>query len=619
MYDAAVKTTEPRRPKGSRSTGFVYLRAFVSSWFKKILRQNAITHFGTLPGVKVIVVFIFFSFICQRPYAQVPLVYSKENTGAAFAPPPLPSLDGLPVIDPLPDPFMWSNGKSRSTKFGDWERRRNEIKAQIENYEIGRKPARPENITANFSAADSTLTVVVTVNAATLTLTAKIILPSGAGPFPAVIGMNSPSGSLPADIFTTRNIARIRYVHNQVTTYNAPKQTDPYYQLYPELFGASGQYSAWAWGVSRLIDGLELVQATLPIDLKHLAVTGCSYAGKMALFTGAFDERIALTIAQESGGGGAPAWRASEMLGDVEKLGATSRQWFRESMFQFSGLNVSKLPHDHHELMAMVAPRALLVTGNTDYLWLANPSGYVSARAAKEVYKTFGISDRMGFYIDGGHNHCAIPMSQRPAVEAFVDKFLLDKTGVNTDTITVHPFGDLNYERWYGWWGKGKPSFSDEGKAVNIWLEAECGAVGSNWQTVKDASASNGGYVVVKDGLTSTKAAPKDIDSNTVVLTFAVDRKAAYNFLAKVNGAGGTHDSYWIKLDSEPFERVEGFAGPGWQWRRLKSASLSPGRHTLTFAYREDEAKLDKILITTSNASAVIQTEAAGTNCGQPH
>lgn len=109
------------------------------------------------------------------------------------------------------------------------------------------------------------------------------------------------------------------------------------------------------------------MQDDLPVNLERLAVTGCSFAGKMALFAGAFDERITLTIAQEPGGGGAAAWRVSETMGNVEKLGATSRAWFMESMFQFSGGNVWKLPMDHHELMAMVAPRALLVLGNPDY------------------------------------------------------------------------------------------------------------------------------------------------------------------------------------------------------------------------------------------------------------
>ena len=175
----------------------------------------------------------------------------------------------------------------------------------------------------------------------------------------------------------------------------------------------------------------------------------------MSLFAGAFDERIALTIAQESGGGGAPAWRVSETIGKVETLGATSHEWFKESMFEFSGVNVSRLPHDHHELMAMVAPRALLVTGNTDYLWLANPSAYVSARATHEVYKTFGIGDRFGFYIDGAHGHCQIPAAQRPAIEAFVGKFLLGNKAVNTD-VTTHPYPDSNHERWYEWWGNRK-------------------------------------------------------------------------------------------------------------------------------------------------------------------
>ena len=206
---------------------------------------------------------LFLNLLCLKLMAQVPTVYRKENTGSGFTLPALPGISQLPVVDPLPDPFMWSDGRGRSSKFNDWERRRNEIKAEIENYEIGVKPNRPENITASYSKADSTLTVNVTVNAKTLTLTSKVILPSGNGPFPAVIGMNSPNGSIPADIFSSRNIARIRFVHNQVTTYNAPKNTDPYYQLYPDLFGASGQYSAWAWGVSRIIDGLELVQATL--------------------------------------------------------------------------------------------------------------------------------------------------------------------------------------------------------------------------------------------------------------------------------------------------------------------------------------------------------------------
>lgn len=122
----------------------------------------------------------------------------------------------------------------------------------------------------------------------------------------------------------------------------------------------------------------------------------------MALFAGAFDERIALTIAQEPGGGGVDAWRVSETLGNVETLGRTSYAWFLESMRRFAGNNVNRLPIDHHELAALIAPRALLVLGNTDYEWLAEESNYVSCQAARMVWKAFGIEDRMGFSIQGG-------------------------------------------------------------------------------------------------------------------------------------------------------------------------------------------------------------------------
>jgi hypothetical protein len=550
--------------------------------------------------------------------AQIPLVYPVENTGAGYPLPPLPTIDQLSAIEPLPDPFMWANGSGRSTNFTDWARRRSEIKAEIENYEIGVKPNRPDTISATWipgaTPTTGTLQVIVTVNGQTLTLSSSVSLPSGTGPFPAVIGMNSLNGSLPADIFTSRNIARITFTHNQVTTYPTPQATDPYFRLYPNFNRDNiGQYSAWAWGVSRIIDGLELVQGSLPIDLKHLGVTGCSYAGKMALFAGAFDERIALTIAQESGGGGAPAWRVSETLGDVEKLGATSHEWFKESMFQFAGTNVSKLPHDHHELMAMVAPRALLVTGNTDFTWLANPSCYVSARAAHEVWKTFGVGDRFGFYIDGGHNHCAVPDAERPALEAFVDKFLLGNTNANT-AIAVNPYPDMDYQRWYKWWGTGNPVLPAEPVGFRIWMEPECATVGSDWQIVTDTAASNGKYVVV-NGLNSTAAAPAGA-TGSIVLPFTIDSAANYNVMARLNCPSANDDSYWIKFDNGAFVTVNNLATAGWMWMRLSSANLTVGQHTLTIAYREDGAQLDKVLLTTSNAT-ITGKGTQGSNCGQ--
>jgi hypothetical protein len=398
------------------------------------------------PG-KIICISMAFCLCGTALNAQdIPLVYDVENTGAHFPKPVMPAFADLPVIEQLPDPFAWKGRSGRDESFANWERHRAELKALFEKYEIGEKPDRPENITAAF--AGDTLTVNITVNGETLTLTSKVILPEGKGLFPAVIGIGFGSGSIPASIFSSRNIAQISFNFTQVMAHGQNRGSEPINKLYPELV-YMGAYSAWSWGISRLIDGIEIALSD-KIDTKHLAVTGCSFAGKMALFAGALDERIALTIAQESGGGGYTAWRVSETLGHVETLGATSYKWFIEDMRQFSESNVPKLPVDHHELMAMVAPRALLVTGNPDYEWLADASGYVASRATQKIYKTLGIEDRFGFSIVAGHRHCSIPESQVPEIEAFVEKFLLGNAAANT-IVTTNPYDQLDYAHWFNW------------------------------------------------------------------------------------------------------------------------------------------------------------------------
>ena len=379
----------------------------------------------------------------------IPLVYDKECANDNFRVPEMPAIDKLPEITTLPDPFAWADGSGRSTDFKDWERHRFEIARQLQHYELGMKPVVSKD-SIEATLINDTLRVVVHENGETLLLTAPIKYPEGNGPFPAIIGIGRPTGSLPVQLFDKRRIAQITFNFTQVMSHTQKRGNEPINRLYPDQTDM-GAYCAWPWGISRLIDGLEKVEKKSRIDLSHLAVSGCSFAGKMALFAGAFDERIALTIAQEPGGGGVDAWRVSETLGNVETLGRTSYAWFLESMRQFAGKNVNRLPIDHHELAALIAPRALLVLGNTDYEWLAEESNYVSCQAARMVWKAFGIEDRMGFSIQGGHMHCMLPKSQYPEVEAFIDKFLLGKTDVDTFVTKADMFEDMDYLKWMPW------------------------------------------------------------------------------------------------------------------------------------------------------------------------
>ena len=362
---------------------------------------------------------------------QLPLRYQEENTGAAFAKPAMPEASQLPVIKDLPDPLKGVNG------FSDWARRRSEIAALIQHYGIGEKPAvKKENIKARMSG--DTLIVDVTVNGQTLTLTSEIRYPkTGKAPYPLMIG--SSMIALPRQLFDDRPIATMNFHEKQVNDYGQwgkhhERGEHNFDRLYPDLKD-NGAYSEWAWGFSRLIDGLELLGPEITkIDTKHIGVTGCSYAGKMALYCGAFDERVALTIAQEPGGGGAAAWRYSHLQDSVENLDKTDYHWFLESQLtNFHGDSVYQLPYDQHELCALVCPRALLLLGNPDYKWLADDAMLVSAKAAKKVWERFGIADRMGWSIVGGHGHCQLPECQWPEVLAFIDKFLLGKDTKTSD------------------------------------------------------------------------------------------------------------------------------------------------------------------------------------------
>ena len=82
---------------------------------------------------------------------------------------------------------------------------------------------------------------------------------------------------------------------------------------------------------------------------------------------------------------------------NVEKIDNTSGAWFMPSMKK---LDPYSLPHDHHELIAMIAPRAVVALGNQDFEWLGGESGWKSINVAKEVWKAFGVPEA-GYVMSG--------------------------------------------------------------------------------------------------------------------------------------------------------------------------------------------------------------------------
>ncbi|MBO7442918.1 MAG: glycoside hydrolase family 11 protein, partial [Paludibacteraceae bacterium] len=74
------------------------------------------------------------------PAGEYPISYDVENTGAACTDPVSLNKNNLKSCKTLPNPFEWADGSGKVTDFCDWSCRRNEIKREIEYWEIGEKP-----------------------------------------------------------------------------------------------------------------------------------------------------------------------------------------------------------------------------------------------------------------------------------------------------------------------------------------------------------------------------------------------------------------------------------------------------------------------------------------------
>jgi hypothetical protein len=372
----------------------------------------------------------------------------------------LPGYAQLTSNPKLPDPFRTLGGQ-RITKKSDWACRRAEIGAQFAEYELGPKPPKPSQLSAKL--VGERLEVTVGDGQKSVTFAAQIELPpNGKAPYPAVIGLGR--NSLDAATLAKLGVAFIKFPNSDVAEQDngQSRGKGAFYALHGKDHPA-GAMMAWAWGISRLIDVLETTPNT-NIDAKRLGVTGCSRNGKGALVAGAFDERIVLTIPQESGAGGSGSWRVSDKQRvdwqaagspagqDVQTLRQITKEnvWFRSSFDQFSE-TADKLPFDHHLLMGMVAPRALLVVENTSMHWLGKTSAFTTGMVAHRIWQALGVPERMGFTQTGDHDHCQYPAAQVPELEAYLQKFLVGGGDANTKVLKTDGGFVLDEARWVDW------------------------------------------------------------------------------------------------------------------------------------------------------------------------
>jgi hypothetical protein len=372
-----------------------------------------------------------------------------ENRGVDCEVGDLPATNTLPLSPNLPDPFTKLDG-TRITKKSDWVCRRQEILKQVNQYIYGEKPLKPDSVTGTVTTTQ--ITVNVTLGGQSESFTAAVSTPAGPGPFPAVVAFGGNAGIVP--IITGMGVAVINYNQGAVGSRN----TGIYSRLYPN--NTSGDLAAWAWGASRIIDVLQAAGNTI-IDSSKLAVTGCSFLGKAALAAGALDERFALVIPRESGIGGVPSYRIVPQIepnptnsgtGPEQPQHAIDSGWLPANSLVN---DPQRLPVDTHEILGLVAPRGLLVLGNTGgqaqfYLNLDYHTEYASSVAGSKIFEALGVKDRLS-YDSRNVTHCDAGTGYTPALRASVGRFLLGNNATTGAFDTDFEGIRTQPDQWVQW------------------------------------------------------------------------------------------------------------------------------------------------------------------------
>jgi hypothetical protein len=318
---------------------------------------------------------------------------------------------------PLPDPLVLKDGSKVLDAATWWTRRRPEILEDFESEVYGRIPASTPKVTWEVTSSEQDAlggrAVLRQVTghvdnsaypAASPEIHLALYLPKGAGgPVPLIATASWGTsgrgfGPPPPGPTAAEQVIAHGWAYALVDTYGV--QADTGAKLGEGIIGLMargrprrpddwGALAAWSWGLSRAIDYF----ASDPgIDPKRLGVEGHSRWGKEALLAAALDSRWAIVYSSCSGECGAKLHRhdVGESVDNVCSSGGY--HWMAGNFLKYGG-HWDQLPVDQHELIALVAPRPVFVTGGTQDLWSDPVGEFKACVAAGPVYRLLGARD----------------------------------------------------------------------------------------------------------------------------------------------------------------------------------------------------------------------------------
>jgi dienelactone hydrolase len=264
-----------------------------------------------------------------------------------------------------------------------------------------------------------------------------LLLPKGKGPFPAVICWTSttPDYTAPEQWWgkwlTAHGYAVLTswaYIRNyrDGTTYKSGVSEKTY-----ERFGHWLPIGKMVYDVRQEARYL----ASLPqVDKRRIGFMGFSLSGKSAVYVAAFAPEIAATVALDPqiAVNGSSNWYAP---------------WYMDWLHPFPDIPTKEhtvlsmldtdprrpgFEHDHHELLALAAPKPfLLIGGSLDEASSQGSDdleswGYINR--AREVYQLLGVPDHIQ-YVSTGDGHEANGPHIDPAWQRFFERWLKQLAG----------------------------------------------------------------------------------------------------------------------------------------------------------------------------------------------